>query len=65
MKELYIAAHEQLIGAYLEEHPDATEDEAYDKTADRAYELMTEMYADMIDAAKSRAKDEGRWPPTK
>ena len=64
-KELYIAAHEELIGEYLEAHPEATEAEAYDKCADAAYERYVDKYADMIDAAKQRAKDEGNWPPKK
>jgi hypothetical protein len=64
-KEMYIAAHEQLIKEYLEAHPEATEAEAYDKCADRAYDRYRDNFADMIDAAKQRAKDEGRWPPKK
>lgn len=35
-KELFIAAHEQLIEEYLERHPDATDAEAYEATADKA-----------------------------
>ena len=57
-KELFIAAHEELIEQYLERHPEATEAEAYDKTADGAYDRMTDKYADMIDQARQRAKDE-------
>lgn len=57
-KELFIEAHEELIEQYLERHPNATEAEAYDKTADRAYDRMTDKYADMIDQARQRAKDE-------
>ncbi len=60
MKELFIEAHEELIGEYLERHPTATEAEAYDKTADAAYDRMTDKYADMIDQARQRAKDERR-----
>lgn len=58
MKDLYIAAHEQLIEQYLIYHPDATEMEAYDATADGAYARMRDKYADMADAAWDRAKDE-------
>lgn len=58
-----MAAHERLIEEYLEAHPNATEAEAYDKTADRAGERYRDMYADMVDAAKQRAKDAGAWPP--
>lgn len=64
-KELFMVAHDELIERYLERHPDADWDEAYEKTADAAYDHMCDKYADMIDAAKQRAKDEGRWPPTK
>ena len=62
-KELYIATHEELIEQYLLDHPDADWYEAYNKTEDGAYELMRERFADMVDAAKQRAKDEGKWPP--
>ena len=57
-KELYIDAHEELIGLYLEQHPEASEAEAYDKTADAAYERMRDKYADLADTARQRAKDE-------
>jgi hypothetical protein len=59
-KELFIDAHEQLIERYLEDHPEATEAEAYDRTADRAYDRMIDNLADMADAARQRAKDERR-----
>lgn len=58
MKELFIAAHEELIERYLEAHPNATEAEAYDKTADGAYDRMTDKMADMADRLRQRAKDE-------
>jgi hypothetical protein len=57
-KELFIAAHEELIERYLERHPNATEAEAYEKTADRAYGHMTDRLADMADALRDRAKYE-------
>jgi hypothetical protein len=56
-KELFIAAHEELIERYLENHPNATEAEAYDRTADRAYDRMTDKMADMADTLRQRAKD--------
>ena len=59
-KELFIAAHEELIEKYLERHPNATEAEAYEKTADRAYDRMTDNLADMADRLRQRAKDEWR-----
>jgi hypothetical protein len=62
-KELFIAAHEELIEEYLEAHPDADWGEAYEKTADAADGRSRDKYADMVDAAKQRAKDAGNWPP--
>lgn len=62
-KELFIAAHEELVEEYLEQHPDADWNEAYEKTADVANDRYRDKFADMVDAAKQRAKDEGRWPP--
>lgn len=56
-KELYMAAHEELVDQYLEDHPDADWAEAYEKTADGAYSRMRDKYADMIDRARMDAKD--------
>lgn len=56
-KELFIAAHEQMIEEYLERHPDATEADAYEKTADGAYDRYADNLADMMDQARQRAKD--------
>jgi hypothetical protein len=56
-----MAAHERLVEEYLDAHPDADWNEAYEKTADKAYDRMRDDFADRIDAAKQRAKDEGRW----
>ena len=57
-KELFIAAHEELIEKYLERHPNATEAEAYEKTADGAYDHMRDKLADMADTLRQRKKDE-------
>lgn len=59
MKELFIEAHEELIEEYLEKHPEATEAEAYDKTADAACARLADKYANMIDWARD-LKKEGR-----
>ncbi len=59
-KEHFIAAHEELIERYLEKHPNATEAEAYDKTADGAYDRMRDNLADMADTLRQRAKDDRR-----
>ena len=56
-KELFIAAHEQLIEEYLEKHPGATEAEAYEKTTDAIHDRYVGNVGDMIDAARQRAKD--------
>ncbi len=56
-KELFIAAHEQLIEEYLLLHPGTTEAEAYDKTADRAYGRMRDNLTDMADNLRQREKD--------
>lgn len=56
MKELFIIVHEELATEYLETHPNATEQEAYERTADAAFEGMKDRIADMIDAARDRAK---------
>ena len=44
VKEMYMAAHNALIEEYLEQHPNATEAEAYDRTADAAYERMYDTF---------------------
>ena len=64
-KEHFIAAHEQLVNEYLDRHPNAKWGEAYDRTADAAYDRMRDNLADMADAAKLRAKESGNWHPKK
>jgi hypothetical protein len=58
-KDLYIAAHEELIGEYLERHPNATEAEAYDKCADRAYDHMVDKLADRADMLRKERQEQG------
>jgi hypothetical protein len=60
MKDLYIAAHEELVGEYLEDHPEASEAEAYDLCADRAYDHMVDRLADRGDHERKRRREEGR-----
>lgn len=55
-KELFIAAHEELIGEYLDQHPEADEATAYDLTADAAYGRMTDRLAAMADALREARK---------
>jgi hypothetical protein len=58
VKEFYVEAHERAIEEYLEKHPNATEEQAYDATADIAYEMMGDRMADMADMARMRAKEQ-------
>ena len=51
-----MAAHEQLIEEYLEANPDASEDEAYEATADAAYVRMQDNIADRIDYLRAVRK---------
>lgn len=56
-KELFVAAHEQLIDEYLESHPSADWTEAYERTGDAAFERMRDNLADRIDYARMIAKE--------
>lgn len=56
-KDIFIQCHEELIGEYLEAHPSATEQEAYDATADLAWEAAIDRIADMADWAHEQAKE--------
>ena len=57
-KEQYIDAHEQLINEYLDRHPEATWDQAYELLADKAYDRYRDNLADLADQARQRKKDE-------
>lgn len=58
-KEQYLAAHEREVTEYLDRNPNASWSEAYDATADRAFDRMREDMADKIDAYRQRMKDDG------
>lgn len=58
-KAIFIAAHEQCIEEYMDAHPEADWSEAYEATGDAAGKRYVENVADMIDAARDRAKYEG------
>ena len=62
-KELWIAAHEEIVEELMEANPDMTESQACAKADWLASDRAGEKFADMIDAAKDRAKAEGNWPP--
>lgn len=61
-KEIFIAAHEKLIERYMNDHPDVSWHEAYEKTAEGPglNDAYVEKFAGMVDAARQRAKDERR-----
>lgn len=54
-KELYMAAHEELVDEEME-RTGCDWQTAYERTADAAYGRMQERFADLIDAARDRAK---------
>lgn len=56
-KELWIAAHEQLIEEYLLKHPTASDAEASANTVDEVQDRFANNLGGMIDAARQRAKD--------
>ena len=56
-KELWIAAHEQLIEEYMDAHPHASYQEASDATADFAQDRVIDRIAAVADAMKDRKKD--------
>lgn len=58
-KEMFMAAHEELIERYLEKHPNATEAQAYEATADAAYGHMTDKLADRADRVRKAMKENG------
>ena len=56
-KELYMDAHEAAIERYLEEHPEADDEEAYEATSDQAWNDMGDMMADMADNHRQQMKE--------
>ena len=56
-KELYIEAHEELIEEYMKEFPTVTWEQAYDLTADKAYDRYTSKLGDLIDQVRMSHKD--------
>lgn len=55
-KQMFMAAHEQLIAERVEANPNADESKVYEETADLAYDRMRDNLADAIDAARERRK---------
>ena len=56
-KDEFIAQHERAIGEYLDENPNATEEEAYDRTVDVAAIRTREAFAARIDHFRQLKKD--------
>jgi hypothetical protein len=56
-KEDFIRAHEREVADYLDRHPNAPWADAYDRTADRAWDRMRDDMADRIDDYRQRIKD--------
>jgi len=59
-KELFMAAHDELIDEYLADHPDADWDEAYEKTADKAHDRMIDRLADRADFLRKERQESGQ-----
>lgn len=56
-KELYMAAQEELVARYMDLHPECSWEEAADRTAEAAYDLMRDRLADAADHARDIAKE--------
>jgi len=56
LKKLFMLKHEELCVEYMEAHPSATEQEAYDATADQVYGRVRDAHADMIDHVRALRK---------
>ena len=59
-KEMFMDAHDELIGEYMEEHPEASWDEAVEATVDRAEGHMIDKMADMAYRLRKEAGENGR-----
>jgi hypothetical protein len=57
-KERFMAAHERLVEEYMEENPDADWSDAYERTADKAYQRMLDDMADAADFERKRRMEE-------
>tara|TARA_Y100001933_G_scaffold90783_2_gene91771 strand:- start:1911 stop:2096 length:186 start_codon:yes stop_codon:yes gene_type:complete len=56
-KAHFIAAHEELVGEYLDQNPNVTEAQAYERTADKAHARMVANLADRVDHLRQLRKD--------
>ena len=56
-KELFIACHEALVEEYMDENGTDDWHEAYEATADKAYDRMRDLLADRADAIRKYGRD--------
>jgi hypothetical protein len=56
-KEWFIEAHEREVADYMDRHPNASWGQAYDRTADRAFDRMRDEMADAADHYYQQMKD--------
>jgi len=56
-KELWMAAHEQLVEEYLDDNPNASWDEAYEATVDKAQDRLIDNIASRADYLRMVAKE--------
>ena len=56
-KDWFIEAHEREVAQYMDRHPNASWSDAYDRTADSAYDRMRDEMADAADMIRMRAKE--------
>jgi len=57
VKDLYIEQHEKLIADYMEEHPDADEQDVYDETAQYVDAEVEDYLAEQGDYLYEQQKD--------
>jgi hypothetical protein len=57
VKDIFIEQHERLMGEYLDAHPEADEQEAYDATSGYAFDSLGDYFADMADHYRDIAKE--------
>jgi hypothetical protein len=56
-KDWFIEAHEREVADYMDRFPNASWQQAYDATGDRAYDRMRDEMADAADMLRQRRKD--------
>ena len=55
-KDLFMAAHDELVEEYMNDHPDATFEQAYNAVEHLIDDRYRDKLADIGDAARDRAK---------